>query len=107
MKKFFFISLLFVLSCGSEDSGVDPSEACSDMAHAFGNLCERCDAGSYSECYGEFMQLVSGSCSNVQQVRDADLFYAFCLPWFQTVDCAYVRSQSFELDSSCQGQLLI
>jgi hypothetical protein len=42
----------------------------------------------------------------VKEIRDSDEFYNTCLPWIRAVDCADFN-ESFELDDSCVGQLLV
>ncbi len=93
--------------CGKDkDEVTEAEQACLDLAVATGDLCERCQSGSYQDCYDGVVDLVNG-CGNVKQIRDMDEYYNTCLPWFDTVDCEEVTSGTFELDDSCKGQLLV
>lgn len=84
----------------------DPPQACRDVADAFADLCERCDPGSYTECYDEYLKLVNGSCDNVVDILDGVLLYGSCIPYFEDLTCAELGVVS-SLDSSCEGQLII
>jgi hypothetical protein len=102
------LTVCILPSCGNGDgNGGEEVQACRDLADAYGDMCVRCQVLTYQECYDAVIQVVNGDCDNVKQIRDINLFYNTCIPWIQSVDCAYVTSDTFELDSSCQSQLLM
>ena len=110
MRAYLLFSVMFsigLFGCGGDDdNGRTPEQACLDLADSLGDLCERCQPGSYTECYNELLKVADGDCANIKDVRDMDLLYSTCIPWFGSVDCEYFLSGNFELDSSCKGQLL-
>ena len=112
MKTWIVVGVLFLLgsllaACGDYEPRTPEEQACWDLASAFGEACSRCELADYSQCSDVILQAVGGDCANVVEVRDLDVFYDECLPWFRSIDCDEMASESFELDASCQSQLLI
>lgn len=96
---------VLVAGCGSSTS--EGEKACKAFVDAFADLCEKCDPGTYYDCYDGMIEALGGSCSVVKEIRDADEFYNTCLPWIRSVDCADFNDESFQLDESCMEQLLV
>jgi hypothetical protein len=89
--------------CGSSQS--EGEKACKDFVDAYADLCEKCNPGTYYDCYDGMIDAMGGSCSVVKEVRDVDEFYNVCLPWIRAVDCS--DFENLELDDSCVDQLLV
>jgi len=111
MKNYLLIVLILTVSvtalgCGGEKNWEDvpPEDACMDLADAFGRLCTRCNIATYDECNTEFLRMAN-FCQGVK-IRDINSLYNSCIPWFESVNCEYVFSESFDLDPSCKSQLL-
>jgi hypothetical protein len=92
---------LFIAGCGGR---VDPEKACRDLADAFGDLCDRCDPGTYQTCYDLIVQVADGDCQNVVDIRDEDELYDDCIPFIESLQCDEDLSR---LDSSCEEQLIV
>lgn len=103
---FLLIAALVVSGCG-DDGEKTPESACLDLADAFGDLCERCESGSYSACRDGFENNIGGGCGAVLDVRNWAELYNICLPWFKGLGCEIFEDENFTLDDSCQGQLLV
>lgn len=82
----------------------DPVLACTDTADALAATAQRCAADPVEERAAFVDAAAGGSCSNIRAVRDFNLLYKTCLPWFKTVSCASFLAGI--VDPSCQGQLL-
>lgn len=96
--------LVFAVSCGGSEEDADPQAACEDFGDAFVAMCTRC-LDTEANCRAAIEDTID--CSTVVGLRDEDEFYQDCLPWMSSVACSYVQDEAFELDSSCEGQLLV
>jgi len=84
-------------------------EACEDVADAAGEMAARCfpgDPTAYDTMHEAVLEVVDGDCDNVVDVRNVDELRDECIPWMREVECSIVTGPSFELDPSCQDQLL-
>lgn len=80
-------------------------QACEDFIYHAALMFDRCGVSSYEEArlglQGEL-----GLCLSFTGIRDEHEFSFECFPWLGYVDCSYVTSDGFQLDTSCQNQLL-
>jgi hypothetical protein len=89
-----------------DNSAQETFDNCEDFLHRNALMFDRCELARYSEALPELYKMVDGSCWNVKDIRDISELYS-CVLWLQTVDCDYVKSEFFSLDSSCERQLLM
>jgi hypothetical protein len=104
MRKLLLTAVLLIAACGG-DNNAAPA-ACEALASDWADMCARCDVATWEECYVMVAHSEYGTCQDADQIRDEYLLYNVCLPWIWSVSCATVASPEFQLDSSCEGQIL-
>jgi hypothetical protein len=112
--------MMLVMACGgppgdSDASGPDaapdagtsdatlyaPVAACESLASAYGDLCVRCDMGTWDECHGYFPD-----CQTATGVRDGDSLYGYCIPvYMEQVGCQTAQIRGTNFDGSCMNQI--
>jgi hypothetical protein len=108
MRELMLIAVIFA-ACDVDDEpdariqSKTPAEVCIDVAVSFGNLCERCEPGTYASCYLQISDNAYGHCSDVVAIRNETELYNVCFPWTRSVSCSEPVGV---LDPSCQGQLI-
>lgn len=79
-------------------------DGCNALADAYASASESCGS-NYAESRSAFLDAVGGDCNAVLDLRDAVELHTECLPSFGGMLCSELEAGN--LDSSCDGQLLI
>ena len=96
--------LSIAAASGCENGPIRAAMACEDAADAFAATSERC-GDDYDLARDDFIDDVAfGSCSNIIRLRNHDLLYDECFPWFDNVTCSSFNSGY--LHPACRNQLL-
>jgi hypothetical protein len=86
---------------------VTPEQACLEYIEHIARFAERCQIGSYQAIHDEIHKHID--CNRIKQIRDEELLYEQCWPYFDTVSCteALAISDVKEIPDACQNQLLM